>query len=149
MPGYTHLTAENTEAREGSYPTRISESRSQGAGIGAPVCATVHTAGGSQGSSPPLFLPAPSFPHTCHPQKEANGTDPQATRISTRGDWAPQGTFGMSGDTFLVASGGAGGREEERSMGRGHYQVQWWRLGMLPSPLGCLGRSPPERRRVT
>ena len=71
--------------------------------------------GAPRAPAPLCSFLAPSFPHTCHPQKEVNGTNPQATRISTRGDWAPQGTFGDVWRYLCCHKWGwGGGREEER-----------------------------------
>lgn len=112
------ILPQRPEAREGDYLARISEARNQGAG-----CATAHTARGSWGSCPLYFSPAPSLPHTCYPQQEANGTCSLATKISTRGDCLPppasaMAHLTMSGDIFghQVSEGG---REEKQGGARG------------------------------
>ena len=70
------------------------------------ICVTVHT-GGLSGLWPPLLLPTPSFPHLCcYPPPEGNGTNSQATRISARGDWVPQGTFGNVWSHFCFSKVG-------------------------------------------
>lgn len=86
----------------------------------------------SQGSSALGF----SLVHLAHthatPGQEARGTDSQATRLSTRGDCAPQDTFGDVRRHFLLSQLG----------GEGIL------LGLVVEVRDLLGTAAPHRRQL-
>lgn len=86
---------------------------------------------GLQGSSPVLFLSCPSPPTHLPPPREANGSNSQATRLSTGDSYAPKGTSRNVWRQFLVVTTwqgfgrGAWGGGPCWVSGQGHYPALW------------------------